>query len=226
MNRRVTVAALVTILVTFTACGEKSPPPTPAPAPTPAADAATVTACAADAQHCCMPDGAVVVPGGCQPIFRDGEQPNVERADDGTCRTIECHLRCLPDDARIATPAGDVIVTRLQPGDLVWTVDATGARVQGHVVRVSSRPVLAPHTLVEHTLADGRVVRASAGHPDARGGALGALTLGAALDGSTITGTRVVPYTGSSTWDLLPDGATGRYWADGVLLGSTLVGAP
>jgi hypothetical protein len=31
-----------------------------------------------------------------------------------------------------------------------------------------------------------------------------------------------VPYEGSATYDLLPSGDTGLYWADGILLGSTL----
>jgi hypothetical protein len=31
-----------------------------------------------------------------------------------------------------------------------------------------------------------------------------------------------VPYDGTRTYDLLPAGATGTYWANGVLLSSTL----
>jgi hypothetical protein len=219
-------AFMLAALALLAACGEKAPPsgpgPAPEPAPAPADAAADVATCAADEGHCCMPDGTVVVPGGCQPHFPEGVQPNVERADDGTCREIPCQLRCLPAEARIATPRGDVAVSALRPGDPIWTVDAAGARVEGRVVRVASLPVVAAHAIVEHTLADGRVVRASAGHPDAAGGTVGALVVGAALDGSTITATRVVPYTGTHTWDVLPDGPTGRYWSDGVLLGSTL----
>jgi hypothetical protein len=32
----------------------------------------------------------------------------------------------------------------------------------------------------------------------------------------------LVPYAGGRTWDLLPAGATGSYWANGILLASTL----
>ena len=48
------------------------------------------------------------------------------------------------------------------------------------------------------------------------------LQAGDALDGSTITRWELVPYTEVRTYDLLPAGATGYYWANGILLASTL----
>lgn len=169
-----------------------------------------------------MADGTLVVPGGCSPSYRDGVQPATERHTDGTCRSIECHLKCLPETALIATPRGDVPVTRLAVGDPIWTTDAAGARVAGVVARVGSVERNGPHSVVEATLADGRVVRASAGHPDALGRQVGDLAPGDALDGSTVRALQIVGYDGERTWDVLPDGPTGAYWADGVLLGSTL----
>jgi hypothetical protein len=50
--------------------------------------------------------------------------------------------------------------------------------------------------------------------------------LGDALDGSTITRWDLVPYSGDRTYDLLPSGLTGTYWAGGILLSSTLAPRP
>jgi hypothetical protein len=235
--------AAIGCVVLAVACGnraEPTPPPdpivTPAPDPEPApvpvaTDAAFAEpppdpvaggACQADAQHCCLPDGTLVVPGGCQPIYPNGVEPATDRAADGSCVRIECHLKCLPESARIATPEGEVPVTRLAVGDPIWTTDERGARIAGRVARVGSVERRGPHAIVEVTLADGRVVRASAGHPDATGRRFGDLAAGDLLDGSTVRAIRMVGYEGERTWDVRPDGATGAYWADGVLVGSTL----
>ena len=56
----------------------------------------------------------------------------------------------------------------------------------------------------------------------ADGRPLGALGVGDRLDGSTVTLWDVVPYAGDRTYDLLPTGPTGAYWANGIPLSSTL----
>jgi hypothetical protein len=206
------------------ACGGRRQPEAPPP---PSHDAAVVedepaAGCTADEGHCCRADGVAVVPGGCQPSFPDGVEPNVERAPDGSCQPVPCTLRCLPETAQIATPTGDRPISGLAVGDEVWTRDAAGQRVAVRIARIQALPVTEPHTVVEVTLADGRVVRASDGHPDGSGGRVGALRAGDPLDGSTVGSVVRVAYEGARTWDLLPDGPTGTYWADGVLLGSTL----
>lgn len=217
------------LLATLAACGSKKQPEAP-PAPRP--DAAVIVddepspTCTADETHCCRADGTVVVPGGCQPVFHDGVEPNVERAPDGSCQPVPCQLRCLPESAQIATPTGDRPITSLAVGDEVWSRDAAGERIVVRIARLQSLPVTEPHTIIELTLADGRVVRASEAHPDGNGATLGALTVGARLDSSTVRAISRVPYDGTRTWDLLPDGPTGTYWADGVLLGSTLAAPP
>ena len=118
-------------------------------------------------------------------------------------------------------PRGDVLVSRLMVGDPVWSADANGKRIQARVARVVSVSAKR-HAVVELRLMDGRVLRVSAGHPLAGGRSIGALMVGERLDGSIIASMRKLPYHGTHTWDLLPDGPTGWYWADGVLLGSTL----
>jgi hypothetical protein len=76
--------------------------------------------------------------------------------------------------------------------------------------------------MVHLRLADGRELLASPGHRAADGRPLGSLVVGDGLDGSTITLWELVPYAGGRTYDLLPAGPTGQYWANGILLSSTL----
>jgi hypothetical protein len=130
--------------------------------------------------------------------------------------------RCLPASAQIETPRGAMAVSELRIGDTVWTLD-DGKRVERPLVAVTSTPVGAKHRLARVLLADGRHVSASPEHPVQGGKLIAELVVGQPLDGSTITRIDIVDYAGSHTFDLLPAGSTGTYWADGVLLQSTLV---
>jgi hypothetical protein len=71
-------------------------------------------------------------------------------------------------------------------------------------------------------LGDGRQVWVSAGHPTADGRRVGELQVGDILDGAALLSAEQVTYIGGATYDLLPDGETGFYWANGIQLGSTL----
>jgi hypothetical protein len=175
-------------------------------------------------QHCCRADGVLVVPGGCQPHYPDDVQPATRRGDDGRCVQIECRLKCLPADAAIATPLGPVAVSTLRIGDLVWTANASGARVAAPLIEIRSIPLVGDHTIALVRLDDGRTLRASASHPLIDGTLVGSIVIGVLVDGARVTAIETVPYRGA-TWDLLPAGETGTYWADSVRLGSTLRGA-
>jgi hypothetical protein len=129
---------------------------------------------------------------------------------------------CLARGTRIATPNGEVAVERLAVGDLVWTIDKSGERVIAALLSVGSTPVPATHQVVHLALSDGRTVDVSPGHPTADGRRVGDLRSGEAFDGAVIVGVDRVSYRGGATFDVLPAGATGAYFADGVLLGSTL----
>jgi hypothetical protein len=129
---------------------------------------------------------------------------------------------CLAASTLIATPSGAVRVIDIKPGMLVWTASSDGRREAAPVLEVGSTPVPAGHQMVHLKLADGRELLASPGHRTADGRPLGALAVGDRLDGSTVTLWALVPYAGDRTYDLLPAGPTGTYWADGILLASTL----
>ena len=129
---------------------------------------------------------------------------------------------CLASGTLIATPGGEVRVTDLKPGMLVWSVGGNGERVAEPVVEVGSMVVPAGHLMVHVRLADGRELLASPGHRAGDGRPLGSLSAGDALDGALVVQWELVPYTGLRTYDLLPAGPTGRYWANAILLSSTL----
>src|SRR5438552_1804478 len=82
--------------------------------------------------------------------------------------------------------------------------------------------VPATHEVVRLALADGRLVYVSPGHPTADGRRVAELIAGDRYDEATVTSVGRVRYDGGATFDILPAGATGLYWANGVLLGSTL----
>jgi hypothetical protein len=129
---------------------------------------------------------------------------------------------CLARGTRIATPNGNVPVETLRVGDLVWTLDDTGRRVAQPLLRVGSTPVPPTHEVVHLLLDDGREAWVSAGHPTADGRSVGGLAVGDELDGAQLVGIERVTYAGGATFDILPVGASGTYWANGILLGSTL----
>jgi hypothetical protein len=105
---------------------------------------------------------------------------------------------------------------------VVWTTSADGARIAARVIEIGSTQVPVGHMMVHLALADGRELLASPGHRTADGRELGSLGVGEPLDGSTIARWELVPYSGDRTYDLLAAGPTGVYWANRILLSSTL----
>ncbi len=129
---------------------------------------------------------------------------------------------CLASGTRIATPSGPVAVEDIREGMTVWSIDEGGARIAALVARAGSMTAPADHAVVHLVLADGRELHASPAHPLADGRALGSLAVGDAVDGSVVTSAELEPYGLGTTFDLLPAGPTGVYWAGGVPLRSTI----
>lgn len=129
---------------------------------------------------------------------------------------------CLAQWAGIATPSGELPVSKVHSGTVVWTLDAAGNRVAAPVLNVGSTRTPAGHQIVHLQLADGRSVDVSPRHPLADGRRVADLAPGDPLDGTVIASAERRPYAGAATWDLLPAGPTHVYWADGIPLGSTL----
>ena len=129
---------------------------------------------------------------------------------------------CLAEGTLIDTPSGRVVVQDLKIGMDVWTVDLFGKRVAGKILVVSKTPVPSDHKVVHLVLDDGRELYVSPGHPTLDGRIVGALMAGDALNGSRVKTAELVSYNKGFIYDILSSGATGAYFANGILMGSTL----
>lgn len=129
---------------------------------------------------------------------------------------------CLAAGTLIDTPRGPVRVEDLRVGDSVWTLNAAGERVAALLLKTGHVRVLPMHQMIHVILSDGRELWASPGHPTADGRMLATLKAGDRLDGAQIVQVEHVHYDGGFTFDILPVGVTGFYWANGILMGSTL----
>jgi len=129
---------------------------------------------------------------------------------------------CLAAHTQIDTPNGPVAVENLRTGDPVWTVGESGSRIAATVLKIGHVPAPAGHQMVHILLEDGRELWASPGHPTADSRVFRDLKAGDLLDGSRVKSVERVAYDQQFTYDLLPSGGTGFYWANGILIGSTL----
>lgn len=185
----------------FAAC------PNPAPAPT----SGTSGACTKDSD--CATGYSCI---DASPVTREGYE-NLRCWKNGAPRPI-----CLSGETRIATPKGEVRVKDIVVGDMVWSQNSLGEKVAVPVLISAHAKVPKDHQVVELQLADGRALRASLGHPLADGRTLGIIKTGDRIDGTRVTLAKHVLYGEPYTYDILPLGDTGFYWADGILLDSTL----
>jgi hypothetical protein len=129
---------------------------------------------------------------------------------------------CLVKGTKIATLYGPVAVEHIRTGMVIWSLDNSGKQIAVDVVETSMTPVPSSFLVVELRLTDGRMVTASPGHPTADGRPIGNYQVGDSLDGALVEKVQYITYEASMTYDLLPGGSTYLYWANGILLRSTL----
>ena len=129
---------------------------------------------------------------------------------------------CLSGNTFIDTPDGPINVKELKVGMAVLTQDSSGLKQTGIIINTGKTLVPPTHMMVHVILADKRELYVSPNHPTADGRLFGELGVGDTLDGSKITSVALVPYNGTYTYDILPSGPTGFYWANGILVKSTL----
>jgi hypothetical protein len=133
---------------------------------------------------------------------------------------------CLSAGTRIDTPEGITRVEDVRAGLAVWTVDRGGLRYSAVVVKTVKRQVPPASQLLHLTLDDGRELIASPAHPTTDGRVLGSFWRGDMLDGAQVITADLIPSEATATYDILPSGETGAYWANGILVGSTLKSFP
>lgn len=177
----------------------------------PPADGGQGTACQSDGD--CSSGYVCLDP---SPVVREGES-NLRCWKKGMPTPI-----CLSGDTRIETPNGDVSVKDMKKGMSVWTVDSTGKKIPGRVALIGKTFAPIGHTIVHLKLSDKRELYFSSGHKVADGRKAMELRAGDTLQGTAILSANLMPYTEEYTYDILPEGDTGMYFANGILLQSTL----
>lgn len=129
---------------------------------------------------------------------------------------------CLAENTLIDTPLGSISVKDLRIGAPIWTIDKIGRRVSGIVTKTFKASVSPTHQMVHLIFDDGRELFVSPGHPTIDGRAVANLIVNDFYDGARIIATIRVAYGNTATYDILPSGETGFYWANEILLDSTL----
>ena len=134
-------------------------------------------------------------------------------------------LNCLPGSTSIDTPQGGIPIKELQVGMQVWTVTHSGSRERAEVIKTLRRSVSKGTLILHLTLSDGRKLVVSPNHPMLNGISVSTLAVGDILDGSRVVSIENTPLDDGATYDILTSGETGGYWANNILLGSTLANA-
>ncbi|MFA5831605.1 MAG: Hint domain-containing protein [Candidatus Paceibacterota bacterium] len=151
------------------------------------------------------------------PVIREGEPANLRCWKIGSPRPI-----CLSGNTRIGTPNGDVLVKDMKVGTGVWTVDKNGKKVFGTVILAGKTRVPGNHKVMHIKLSDGRELLVSPGHKIADGRKAGEIMVKSVIDGATVVLASLISYGEEYTYDILSSGDTGIYFANGILLRSTL----
>ena len=124
---------------------------------------------------------------------------------------------CLSPDTKIKTDGVQKRIADIREGEIVLTDHGKAVRV-----KKISKTQVKNHKILKVLLSDGTVLEISPGHPTADGRKLKELKMGDILDGRMVVETKFIPYIYSHTYDILPDSKTGHYYANGVLIGSSL----
>jgi hypothetical protein len=113
-------------------------------------------------------------------------------------------------------------VEQLVKGMSVWSVDDSGNRIAAGIIKTAATPVPLYFQAIRIELSDGRTVTASPGHPTADGKAVADYQAGDMLDGARVLKADRFTYESAMTFDFLPDSTSGLYWANKIILKSSL----
>jgi len=142
--------------------------------------------------------------------------PNIKKKQ----TIVKC--KCLSGNTFIGTPNGSLNIKDIRSHATVWTLDKLGNKKSAVALKVGKVRAPSTHKMVHIILDDGRELFASEGHPTIDGRTLEDLKSGQVIDNARIKSVEIVPYDQAYTYDLLPSGVTGFYFANGISVGSTL----
>lgn len=169
------------------------------------------------------PDGYKCIQGCGPPVARIGDPPPgyLCEVEELANKPRNCPI-CLASNTKISIPEGEVNVRDLTVGMRVYSLDKQGQKIIVDIAKVSATTVSSSHQVIHLILTDGRQLWVSSHHPTANGIEAGQLPVGQNYDGSVILSVELIPYWDNKTYDLLPNSETGFYFANGILMGSTL----
>lgn len=145
-----------------------------------------------------------------------------KRKDGSLFRGTTNRCKCLASSTNISTSLGKVNIKQLKIGMLVWTVDKNGQREIQPIIKLNSVYVGDNYKISHLKMVDGRNLLVSSTHPISKNHLVSDLSTGDSYDGSVVQSNSLISYDDKYTYDLLPAGETGFYFANGILMGSTL----
>lgn len=152
-----------------------------------------------------------------EPVIVYRETTNHKEAvGDETC----CH--CLSKGTMILTSEGLREVEKVKVGDRVYSVNKSGKKVLRSIINTAKVKAGNNHKMLFIELANGISIKMSVEHPDKNGLPMIEAVKKGELNGIEIKDISLVSYMNRYTYDLLTDGENGVYFANGILLGSTL----
>lgn len=159
-----------------------------------------------------------------QPILTDlGDGTLLYKYSDREFRGTPNRCKCLPASTLISTPNGDIAIHQLKENDIVLTTNLKGETIEVPIKMTNKVLVSEGHSMIVLELSDGRKLQVTAEHPSAVvSKSIDQYSIGEEINGSVITQKSVIIYEEEYTYDILPSGETGFYWANGILIGSTL----
>lgn len=132
-----------------------------------------------------------------------------------------CGQNCLPGSTTISTVNGNIPISKLGKDDYVWSMNKKGQKILVPIKFISHIHTNPYHEVTHLKLSDGRCLYASKRHPTVNG-CISELEYSGYYDGAKIESIQTIPYFNKTTYDLLPDSDTGFYWANNILIGSSL----
>lgn len=133
------------------------------------------------------------------------------------------NARCLHPSTLILTPDGNKSVSLLKVNDQIWGRSKNGIKVKEKVLSISKSRTSSTHYLIHLLLSDMREVMVSPLHPLSDYiNQFRHLKKNEIFDGARVVSVKHYYYPNQFTYDILPSGDTGNYWANGILMGSTL----